>query len=132
MDTKNFLALDWGKTKVGVALAHAETRVALALGTFVNDETLLPGLRQLIERECVGTLIIGKPAHKGHGNSGERAQEFGERLGKELGLTVIYRDEAFTSKMAQTNLREARKRQKNDDAEAARVLLAEFLTTVQT
>ena len=48
---KNYLGIDWGATDVGVALAHAETCVAMAYATLANDKDLLQRLAEIIERE---------------------------------------------------------------------------------
>ena len=67
----NYLGLDWGKAKVGVALAHEETRLALAYGVLKNDETFLQNIGALIAKEEIGTIVIGIPARNAlHSESG--------------------------------------------------------------
>ena len=93
-----------------------------------NDDTLLTNIEALLEKEEVGTVVIG--VHKSSTYYGEQE---GEKLGKQIGnrfkVAVEYQDEMFTSKMAQDNLvaQGYRKVATLDDAEAARILLQSFL-----
>jgi RNase H-fold protein (predicted Holliday junction resolvase) len=127
MEIKNFLALDWGKAKVGVALAHAETRIAVAYGIWPVDENLWSILEEILHLEEIGTVILGDPEHP-EADFAEELKIVREKL-TALGQKVIMQNEMFTSKMAQANRREAAKKaiQAYDDAEAARIMLADWL-----
>ncbi|OGI21315.1 MAG: hypothetical protein A2808_01465 [Candidatus Moranbacteria bacterium RIFCSPHIGHO2_01_FULL_55_24] len=128
MESKNFLGIDWGKAKIGVALAHAETRIAVAYGIWPMDTNFWPTLGEVVLMEEIGTVILGDPEHP-EANTGAEIQAFREKLEKELGVRVIMQNEMFTSKMAQANLAETQKKSISayDDAEAARILLQEWL-----
>jgi putative transcription antitermination factor YqgF len=126
----NYLGLDWGKSKIGVALAHEETRLALAYGILPNDVTLFDTLGTLFTKEDIGTVVIG--VHRNGAFAGDGEFE-GEKLGKQLAerfqVTIAYQDEMFTSKLAQQNLIAQGEKHvsTHDDAEAARILLQSFL-----
>ncbi len=125
---KNYLGLDWGATKVGVALAHEEIRTALAYGVLKNDAVLVKGIGSLIEKEAIGTIVIG--IHKSATFHGEHeGEKLGKLLGEQLGVKVAYHDEMFTSKMAQSNLIAQGEKHvsAHDDAEAASILLQSWL-----
>lgn len=125
----NYLGLDWGASKVGVALAHAETRIAVACGIWPNDVQLFTVLRSLIEKETVGILVIGVPKRRGESGSKHAAQVFGQKLEQSLKIPIVLVDEMFTSKLAQDILR-ARGEHRvaaHDDAEAAKILLQDWL-----
>lgn len=124
---KNFLALDWGKAKIGVALAHAETRIAVPYGIWPVDENLWPILEEIITLEEIGTVILGDPEHP-EADFAEELTQVREKLAT-LGVQVIMQNEMFTSKMAQANRLEAAKKaiQAYDDAEAARIMLTDWL-----
>ena len=127
METKNFLAIDWGRAKVGVALAHAETRIAVPYGIWPVDENLWPILEEIIRIEEIGTVILGDPEHP-EADFAEELAEVKEKL-TSLRVEVIMQNEMFTSKMAQANRLEAAKKaiQAYDDAEAARIMLTDWL-----
>ncbi len=127
METKNFLALDWGRAKVGVALAHAETRIAVPYGIWPVDENLWSILEEILHIEEIGTVILGDPEHP-EADFAEELIEVREKLAT-LGVAVVMQNEMFTSKMAQANRLEAAKKaiQAYDDAEAARIMLTDWL-----
>lgn len=125
---KNYLALDWGASKIGVALAHAETRLAMAYGVLKNDATLLDALGALMEKEEIGTVVIG--VHKSDTYQGEHeGEKLGKRIASRFNIAVEYQDEMFTSKMAQQNLISKGEKHvsAHDDAEAASILLQSWL-----
>lgn len=125
---KNFLGLDWGASKVGVALAHEETRLAMAYGVLPNDQKLLDALGSLFEKEGIGTAVIG--IHVSDTYQGEHeGEKLGKKIAERFNVTVEYQDEMFTSKMAQGNLIAQGQKHvsANDDAEAASILLQSFL-----
>jgi RNase H-fold protein (predicted Holliday junction resolvase) len=131
METKNFLALDWGKAKIGVALAHAETRIAVPYGIWPVDENLWPILEEIIHIEEIGTVILGDPEHP-EADFAEELAQVKVKLAN-LGVEVIMQNEMFTSKMAQANRLEAAKKfiSAYDDAEAARIMLTDWLDKSQ-
>lgn len=124
---KNFLAIDWGKAKVGVALAHAETRIAVPYGIWPVDENLWPMLEEIIRLEEIGTVILGDPEHPEADFSAELTRV--KTKLQSLHVEVVMQNEMFTSKMAQANRLEAQKKavQAYDDAEAARIMLSDWL-----
>lgn len=128
-ERKNYLGIDWGSTDVGVALAHAETGVAMAYATLQNDKDLLQKIGEILIRENIGTVVIGIPSYINH----EEVEYEGEKLGKliaaRFSVCVEYQNEMFTTKMAQANLIERGMKQvsKHDDEEAARIILSEWL-----
>lgn len=124
----NYLGLDWGKAKIGVALAHEETRLALAYGVFPNDSKLLDALEALFEQEEIGTVVIG--VHESDTYQGEHeGEKLGKKMAERFGVRVEYQDEMFTSKMAQQNLisKGYTDVSAHDDAEAASILLQSWL-----
>lgn len=124
----NYLGLDWGKAKIGVALAHEETRLALAYGVLKNDDMLLENIAALVQKEEIGTIVISI-----HKNATFAGKHEGEKLGKRISevckVMVEYQDEMFTSKMAQAILIAQGEKHvsAHDDAEAASILLQSFL-----
>lgn len=138
---QNYLGVDWGQRDVGVALAHAETRIAIPFMTERNDAGLLDRLARLIDQEAIGTIVIGIPVRNvsrsdsgGPSHVNRVVVEYpGERLGREiakrLGVRVVYQDEMFTTKLAQQRMLERGEKRVNqrDDAEAACIILQQWL-----
>lgn len=124
---KNFLSIDWGKAKVGVALAHSETRIAVPYGIWPVDEKLWGILEEILIVENVGTVVLGDPEHPDKSLEKELSEV--EEKFKTFEVEVVRMNEMFTSKMAQAARKEADKKYLSayDDAEAARIMLADWL-----
>ncbi len=145
MEELSYLGIDWGKADIGVALADPETRIAFVLTTIHNDTDAVKRLADIIEREHIGTVVIGLSERvmvrddfdeDPENQDEDEPEEGGRRLGALLseyfptGLRVVYQNEMFTTKMAQRNLIERgmkRRVSKNDDAESARIILQSWL-----
>ena len=144
------LALDYGRARIGMALADEEARLARPLGTLerINRNADISNLREIMNDHSVKKIIVGLPLHM-DGSRGEMAEEaarFAERLRKQLGLPVELLDERLTSWEAERILEEElgkkfvqknsehghAKKKKEDgrmsvDAIAALVILREYL-----
>ncbi len=125
----NYLGIDWGKHDIGIALAHAETRIAVPLVTERNDAGLLERLKSLIRAEGVGTVVIGVPSHVNRNEVVYPGEVLGRTLAEVVGVQVAYQNEMFTTKLAQQELirRGERNVHQKDDVEAARIILQEWL-----
>lgn len=128
-EPKNYLGIDWGASAVGVSYADAETRMAFPLPTLPNDRNLFRAIGEIIDGKGVGTVVIGLPSFVHRKRILYDGEIFGAELGKRFPIRVAYQDEMFTTKIAEANLRErgARNISRFDDAEAARIILQEWL-----
>ena len=128
------LGFDYGSKKVGVAVGDRITRTARALSTVKPDWA---ALGKLIGDWQPSAFVVGLPL----GEDGEDqpitkfAREFARTLGERYGKPVHFCDERYSSVAAQSSLREARasgtRKRKlkatDEDAEAARQILEQFL-----
>ena len=131
------LGLDLGSKTLGIAISDRTNFIASVYKTiFFKDEdysSLIEPLREIIEKEEIGTLVLGLP--KNMNNSlGPRAiltLEFKEMLEKEFGLSVIMEDERLTSVISNNILISANvsrnKRKKKVDGMAAEIILQGYL-----
>lgn len=131
----NYLGLDWGSSKVGIAFADEETRMAFSVCVLKNDSKLLSLLGELFSEREIGTVVIGVASH----THLQDVISGGEKLGSEIGekypsVRVEYQDEMFTTKMASANLREhgIKNLARFDDQESARIILQEWLDSRNT
>ena len=127
---KNYLAIDYGQSKVGLAMADGETKIAFAYETLDNDRNFFQKMAEIIEEENVRTVIIGIPTYVNR----EEVEYEGEKLGKKLKkvlpfIEIEYQNEMFTTKMAHENLikKGIKGIKKYDDQEAARIILQSWL-----
>lgn len=130
---ENFLGIDWGAHDVGIALAHAETRVAIPFMTERNDKGFLDRVARLIAEERIGTVVIGIPSHVNCMADEYPSKKLGRLMNERLDVGIVYQDEMFTTKLAQQVLIRRGERQvnKHDDAEAACIILQQWLDRKQ-
>lgn len=129
------LALDVGKKRIGLAVSDELGITAQGLDTLervrVRDD--LDRLKELVEKWDVKLLLVGRPLHMSGSESrqGEYTQEFAERLGRHVSLSVVFWDERLTSVEAERLLREGgatlEQRKKAVDRMAAVLLLDSYL-----
>ena len=143
------LAVDYGRARIGLALADSETRMPQPLSTLerVNRNEDMRRLRELAREHGVKQIVVGLPLRL-DGTRGEMAEEverFAQRVRKQIGVPVELVDERLTSWEAERLMEEIQGRFIRDeklaggkksnnaqaemtvDAVAAAVILKEYL-----
>ena len=141
--------MDYGRARIGLALADSETRMAQPLSTLerINRNEDMRRLRELVREHGVSQIVVGLPLRL-DGTRGEMAEEverFAQRVRKQIGMPVEMVDERLTSWEAERLLEEVQGRFVHDekltssrkpkkvqtnmtvDAVAAAVILKEYL-----
>jgi putative holliday junction resolvase len=143
----SILAVDYGRARIGLAIAEPEAQLPRPLLTLerINRNEDMRRLRELARDHGVRQIVVGLPLRL-DGSRGEMAEEatrFAARLRKQLGLPVDMLDERLTSWEAERLLEEQSGRTLHDakthgkgghnpakasvDAVAAAVILREYL-----
>ncbi len=135
MTAPRLVAVDYGKKRVGLAVADPLRIFARPFGTFAPGEAVA-ALQRLHADEGIETLVVGWPLLP-DGSEGEATtwvQAFIERLRAALpGVEIVRWDERYTSVRAKEAIRAAgaRRKARRDkarvDAAAAAILLQEYL-----
>ena len=117
------LALDYGRARIGLAIADNQTRLAKPLATLerINRNEDMRRLRELVREQGVTQIIVGLPLRL-DGSRGEMAKEasrFAERVRKQIGVPIEMVDERLTSWEAQRLLEEEGGRAMNTPARVA-------------
>ena len=128
-NTSKILGIDYGESKVGLAMADFETRMAFAYKTLDNDKNLEQNLTEIIEKEDISKIIIGVTSQINKKQAISPSKKLGTFLTDKLKIEVEYEDEMFTTKQAHQNLIEkgAKGINRYDDEEAARLILQSWL-----
>jgi putative Holliday junction resolvase len=140
------LALDYGRARIGMAIADAEIGLPQPLGTLerINRNEDMRRLRGLVKEHEVRQIVVGLPLRLDgtRGDMAEEAARFGQRVQKQFGLPVEMVDERLTSWEAERLLEEqqgrtihapsGKKKKKGNekagvDAMAAALILKEYL-----
>lgn len=127
-----YLGIDYGKAKVGLAIADSETRMAFAYGTLTNDKDFLYKLGEIVEREGVEKVIIGMHSCRGFSSTAVEEKpllRLANFFKDKLNIEVEYQNEMYSTQQAERNLIEkgVKKIKKYDDQEAARIILQSWL-----
>ncbi len=127
------LALDYGERYVGVAMTDPEGRLALRHSVIdqKKTESIFGLLRDIIQKEGIKKIVVGVPVNL---EGEETAQThislaFIEQLEKEVGegIEVVPADETLTSVEAEERLKREGIAATESHAEAARIILEDYL-----
>ena len=127
---KQYLALDVGAARIGVALANDVARIASPLPVLANDGSFCSKLRDLTSEHHISQIVVGWP----RGLDGQETEQtrYVENFISKLdlcGVPVVRQDEALTSVQAEAELKKSGKNfTKGDiDSLSAVYILEDFL-----
>ena len=129
MSIRNYLALDVGEKRIGLAVANDDVRIAVPVGWLENTENVISQIIEELIRGDISTIVVGYPRNQ----SGEATlqteyvEKFVSRLAEiDLDVGIVYQDESLTSVEAERRL--GRVKDKGEiDAEAASIILQDYL-----
>lgn len=130
MAARNFLALDVGDRRIGLAMADAQVRIAVPFGWLERSDSVLVELTELLLRHNIDTVVVGYPRNQAGEPTQQTAkvEEFVAQLAEiELDIDVVYQDESLTSVQAEQRLGSKIKEKGEIDAEAASIILQDYL-----
>jgi putative Holliday junction resolvase len=116
----NILGIDWGKSKIGLAIADGV--LADPYGIIENRNWEM-GISRICEEHKIEKIVIGIS----EAQSGKDAREFGTKLESLVEIPVEYFDETLTTHDALVRMKEGKSRKQNEDAIAAAILLQNYL-----
>ena len=135
------LAIDYGLSKIGLAVSDTTRTVASPLGYIVNrgDKKNIAALAEKIKANSIAKVLVGVALHCDGKESkmSAEARRFGDLLGNESGVGVVYHNEYLTTRDAEQYLREVkcvkcpRKIAEMVDTLAACMLLQDYLETIK-
>ena len=152
--TGRILAVDYGRARMGLAIAETSAGVPRPLGVLVriNRNEDMRRLRELAREHAVKQIVVGLPLRLDgtRGEMAEEAERFAQRVRKQIGVSVEMVDERLTSWEAERLLEEQTGRVRREiiehgekrgrkkevsrqsvDAMAAAVILREYLEGLQ-
>lgn len=129
--TATLLAFDYGEKRIGVALGNVLTRSARALTVIQNRsrDYRFEAVAALLREWQPDLLVVGLPSHPDgtpHVMT-QLAKRFGNQLNGRFNLPVVWVDERYSSVDAEARLRERGDKKAQLDAEAACVILQQYL-----
>jgi putative Holliday junction resolvase len=108
------LGIDYGQSRVGIALSDFDGLIATPLITLKNDKKLFTEISKLIEEYQIVGIFLGKPKHLSgvEGSTAEEVVKFATRFEESFALPIVYVDERLTSKQAEKLLQSTGKNSK--------------------
>ena len=102
------LAIDLGSRRVGLAMSDEGARFATPLEVLEvrSTEGALAGVAEIIRREEVQRVVLGLPLNMDDtfGDAARHTIAWGNQLGKESGVQVVFVDERLSSFAAEQQL----------------------------
>ena len=129
--SKQYLGLDIGTTRTGVAVADSAVKIAVAYDTIaMNEATFRADIAKLVTQLNIDTIVVGYPRNQ----SGEPTQQTeyvitqAEQL-QDMDAKIVFQDESLTSVAAKERLgaRGGAYNKAAVDAEAATIILQDYL-----
>lgn len=121
------LGIDYGRSKVGLAVGESGLAEPLKVIHYKSNESLCEEINRVVEAENIEKIVVGVS----EGEMAEESKEFAESIGKLLKVSVDLSDETLTSEDAQRLSREAgisqKKRHEMEDAYAAALMLQNYV-----
>ena len=132
------IGLDFGERRIGVAVGETSIGIANPLGHIAAaaNERRFEEIAKIVAEWKPAAFVLGIP-HHGDGSEhavARLAQKFGRRLGARFELPVFYVDETLTSATAESELKQARTRERRPgdvDALAATYILQSWFDSPQ-
>ena len=125
----NYLGIDWGEKRIGLALADGETKIATPFKVVSNVDEVI----RTIDEEEIDLVVLGKPISKNNYDppaSGEITNEKYNRFVKDLKAKIKIPlglvDERLSSKAADA-LVGNKKTKASRDTIAAMIILQSYL-----
>lgn len=128
---KNYLGLDIGAARIGVATADSSVRIAVPYDTIPMRETEFRGdIASLVTALDISTIVVGYPRNQS-GEATEQTRYVEGRVAdlQDLDATVVFQDESLTSVLAEQRLKARNEEPTKEaiDAEAACIILQDYL-----
>lgn len=134
------IGIDFGKTRIGLAVSDELKRIALPIGIVragkTPKETIDLIHQKIAHYKGIEAFVLGLPLQL-NGKEGEMAQAvrlFGKALEEILSYPIIYWDERLTSAQVERSLKDAgmnrKKRAEHSDEMAATTILQNYLDSL--
>ena len=130
-----YLGVDYGSKRVGLALSDENGTMGFPHSIVANTPRFVDDLRELIEQEHVGAIVIGESKTLGGVDNAimKEARALGDTLARSVNIPVVYESEVFTTTEARRqHVPEAKSRRRRErvavDASAAALILTSYLS----
>lgn len=126
------LGIDYGQKRIGLAISDETELIATPLPVLKvkSFSDAVTKIQRIIKRQKIEEVILGLPLCRKGNETKQSIQTryFANALESTNGAKVVFRNELFSTKEAEKNLKKSSKKAKEKkDSEAARIILQEYL-----
>lgn len=129
MPVKNFIALDVGEKRIGVAVGDSNVRIAIPYDTFEVDGQEVKRIAELAVKQAADRLVVGYPRNQ-QGDPTAQTNYVEHFAGQLVDIAEVdYQDESLTSVLAEEQLKRTHKNYSKADIDmmAAALILQDYL-----
>ena len=120
--TKKYLGIDWGLSRIGLAIGDDETNMAVPFKVVSSLKNIL----EILEEEEIDAVVLGSPLKmSGADDLNVKFKKFSKEFKKNINIPLEYIDERLTSKAADA-LSGDKKNKASRDALAAMIILQSY------
>jgi putative Holliday junction resolvase len=136
MEEERFLGIDYGESRIGLALSDPLQTFAYSYKTIKNDRSLWQNISSIIKQKNVTKVVLGMPDAKRNKVLVEKILSFKKKIETKFNLKVISWNEEFTSAIAQERVMQSipKKKKRKDkgliDRNSAAIILEEYLNSL--
>lgn len=124
------LSVDYGERRTGLAISDEKGLIASPLPTLkvVSLADAISKIHRISESQNVNAIVVGLPLSNDRSETQEsmKVRYFADSLKRSNGKEIIFWNELYTSQEAASSPL-TKKKKKNLDSEAARIILQEYL-----
>jgi putative Holliday junction resolvase len=126
-----YLGIDYGTKKIGLALSDESAGFAFPYSIILKSVICeaVSEIKKVCDEHGVEKIVLGKPElfNIKDDKIVNKIEKFKQELEKEIGLPVVFENEALTTQQAKRPFDNARKKPKHVDASAAALILQSYL-----
>lgn len=126
------LGIDYGDSKIGLAIADVESGIATPFGVIKNLgwNNALDEIKKVSDRERIEKIVVGVPVNPQalESTQVDKVNKFISKLSVLTGLEVVGQDERFSTQEAQKLIEKGKA---HDDDLSAMLILQNYLDSIR-
>ncbi len=98
-EPKNYLAIDVGEKRIGLAIAGSIAKLPRPLAILSNKESIYDEIADILQKENIGTIIVGLPRNMSGEETAQSdfSRRFASALAGKTRLPIEFADESLST-----------------------------------
>lgn len=95
----NYLAVDAGEKRIGLAVANSVAKLPRPLAVLFNDKDIYKKITEIAQNENISKIIVGLPRNMSGEETAQSkfSRKFAGQLAEESALEVVFADESLST-----------------------------------